>query len=50
MKKYLTYKIQGGTAFAKGNKMGSLSNKTINALKKLGVTQIVWGNGDFFYI
>lgn len=50
MKKYLTYEIQGDTAFAKGKKMGSLSNKTIEALKKLKVTHIVWRNGDFFYI
>ena len=50
MKKYLTYEIQGDMAFAKGNKMGSLSNKTIDALKKLGVTHIVWGNGDFIYL
>ena len=48
--KYLTYDIQGSTAFAKGYKMYYPSNKTIEELKLRGVQQIVWGNGDFLCI
>lgn len=48
--KYLTYDIQGLTAFAKGYKMSYPSNKTIEELKIRGVHQIVWKNGDFLCI
>lgn len=48
--KYLTYDIQGSTAFAKGYKMSYPSNKTIEELRLRGVHQIIWGNGDFLYI
>ena len=50
MKKFRNYKIENSTAYASGQKMSYPSNSTIAALKKLGVKQIVWKNGDFLMI
>ena len=51
MKKYLSYEIQGSTAFASGYKMSRYpSNRTIEKLRSAGVSTIIWRNGDFLQI
>ena len=48
MKKKIT---NNRTYYMKGKKMWQYpSNKTIERLKKLGYTNIIWKNGDFLYI
>ena len=48
--KYKTYRIHGQIAFAIGHKLHYPHNSTITALKRLGVREIVWNNGDFLEI
>lgn len=51
MKKYLTYEIQGNTAYASGRKMSRYpSNSTIEKLRREGVRMIIWRNSDFILI
>ena len=51
MKKYLSYEIQGSTAFASGYKMSKYpSNRTIEKLRNESVRTIIWRNGDFIHI
>lgn len=50
--KYLTFDIQGTSAYAKGKKspLYGLSTRTVNKLISLGVQVVIWCNGDFDYI
>lgn len=50
MKKYLSYEIQGKTAYASGRKMRYPSNRTIEKLREKGVRTIIWSNSDFILI
>ena len=47
---YRTYELTSYTAYAKGKKMTYPRSSTIRALKKLGIQEIVWKNGDFLSI
>lgn len=47
---YRTYELTAYTAYAKGKKMTYPRSSTIQELKKRGIQEIVWQNGDFLSI